>query len=106
MRRPSHEFGGITFLTAQAALEAKLDHLALMSRGLAHDLKNLLTPISSFLVYTDSQYAPASEAGEVHAAAKRSVRLMTEGFHLRNGSTHVMRSDLLAVPPDIDPGVE
>ncbi|MEO6874720.1 MAG: hypothetical protein ABI222_07850, partial [Opitutaceae bacterium] len=42
-------------LTMQAAMQAKMEHLAMMSRGLAHDLKNLITPVSSFLVHTDSQ---------------------------------------------------
>jgi signal transduction histidine kinase len=50
----------------------------MMSRGLAHDLKNLITPVSSFLVHTDGLYPPDSPAGEVHAAARRSVRIMTE----------------------------
>jgi signal transduction histidine kinase len=65
-------------LTAQAALEAKMQHLALMSRGLAHDLKNLITPVSAFLVHTDGRFATNSPEGEVHTAAKRSVRLMTD----------------------------
>lgn len=65
-------------LTNQAALQAKMEHLAMMSRGLAHDLKNLITPVSSFLVHTDGQYAPDSPEAEVHDAAKRSVRIMTD----------------------------
>jgi len=65
-------------LTAEAALKAKLDHLALMSRGLAHDLKNLITPMSSFLVHTEGQFAADSPAAEVHAEARRSVRIMTD----------------------------
>ena len=65
-------------LAAQAALQAKLEHLAFMSRGLAHDLKNLITPVSSFLIHTDGHYPPESPAGEVHALARRSVSIMTE----------------------------
>lgn len=65
-------------LTNQAALQAKMEHLAMMSRGLAHDLKNLITPVSSFLVHTDGRYAPDSAEAEVHDAAKRSVRIMTD----------------------------
>lgn len=65
-------------LTTQAALKAKIDHLALLSRGLVHDLKNLITPISSFLVHTEGQFPPGSAAHEVHADAKRSVKLMTD----------------------------
>ena len=65
-------------LTTQAALQAKTEHLAMMSRGLAHDLKNLITPISSFLVHTDRKFPPASDEAEVHGAAKRSVRIITD----------------------------
>ncbi len=65
-------------LTADAALEAKMQHLAMMSRGLAHDLKNLITPIASFLVHTDGKFEAVSAEAEVHAAAKRSVRRMTD----------------------------
>ncbi|MDZ4820437.1 MAG: HAMP domain-containing sensor histidine kinase [Planctomycetota bacterium] len=65
-------------LTSQAALQAKVEHLAMMSRGLAHDLKNLITPVSSFLIHTDGRYEPGSAEAEVHAAARRSVRVMTD----------------------------
>jgi hypothetical protein len=47
-----------------------------------------------------------ADSGYLHQRGSRSVRLLREGFHLRNGSTHVMRADILAVPDDIDPGVE
>jgi signal transduction histidine kinase len=63
-------------LSAQAALEAKTEHLAMMSRGLAHDLKNLLTPVSSFLVHTEGRFPADSAEAEVHAAANRSIRIM------------------------------
>ncbi|MES2691914.1 MAG: HAMP domain-containing sensor histidine kinase [Verrucomicrobiota bacterium] len=65
-------------LTEQAALQSKMAHLAMMSRGLAHDLKNLITPVSSFLIHTDGRYQPGSVEAEVHAAARRSVRIMTD----------------------------
>ena len=65
-------------LTLQAAIRAKMEHLAMMSRGLAHDLNNLITPISSFLVHTDDRFPPGSSELEVHAAAKRSVRIMAD----------------------------
>jgi len=55
-----------------------MEHLALMSRGLAHDLKNLITPISTFVMHTDGRFDPASLEGEVHTAAKRSVHIMTD----------------------------
>jgi signal transduction histidine kinase len=67
-----------SLLTDQAALQTRLEHLAMMSRGLAHDLKNLITPVSSFLVHTDGRFDPGSAEAEVHAAARRSTRIMTD----------------------------
>ncbi len=65
-------------VSAQAALQAKIEHLAMMSRGLAHDLKNLITPVSSFLIHMDGKYPPDTAEGEVHASARLSVKVMTE----------------------------
>lgn len=65
-------------LAAQAANQARVQHLAMMSRGLAHDLKNLITPVSSFLISTDDRFPPGSPEAEVHADARRSVRVMTD----------------------------
>lgn len=65
-------------LTTQAALTARMEHLAMMSRGLAHDLKNLITPVSSFLIHTDNHFAAGTPEAEVHSAARRSVRIMTD----------------------------
>ncbi len=63
-------------LAEQSALQAKMEHLALMSRGLAHDLRNLLTPVSSFLVHTEGRFEPGSAAHEVHESALRSMHVM------------------------------
>lgn len=65
-------------LTAHAALKNKTEHLAMMSRGLAHDLKNLITPISSFLIHAENRVVPGTVEEEVHATAKRSVRIMND----------------------------
>ena len=65
-------------LTSQQALKAKLEHLAMVSRGLAHDLKNLVTPISSYLVHTTGRHAPGSAEEEVHTAARRSVTIIND----------------------------
>jgi signal transduction histidine kinase len=65
-------------LTTQAALKAKTEHLAMMSRGLAHDLKNLLTPVSSFLVHAEGRFPANSAEAEVHGAAQRSIRIMSD----------------------------
>lgn len=61
-----------------AALQARLEYLAVASRGLAHDLKNLITPVSSYLVHTEGLFARNSSAGEVHAAAQRSADVMSD----------------------------
>ena len=63
-------------LAEQEAMRAKMEYLAMMSRGVAHDLKNLITPISSFLVYTEDRATPGSAEADVHASAKRSVTMM------------------------------
>jgi signal transduction histidine kinase len=65
-------------LTMQAALRAKMEHLAMMSRGLAHDLNNLITPVSSFLVHTRAQFPAGSAEHEVHEAASHSVQVMSD----------------------------
>ena len=65
-------------LATQAAAQARIEHLAMMSRGLAHDLKNLITPVSSFLIHTDSHFQANSPEADVHSAARRSVRIMTD----------------------------
>ena len=63
---------------SHAALQARLEYLAVASRGLAHDLKNLITPVSSYLVHTEGLFARNSSAGEVHAAAQRSAHVMSD----------------------------
>lgn len=63
---------------AHAALLARMEYLAVASRGLAHDLKNLITPVSSYLVHTDGLFHPESPAGEVHATAKRATQIMSD----------------------------
>ena len=48
----------------------------MMSRGLAHDMKNLITPISTYLVHTGSRHRPGTHEATVHDAAQRSVDVM------------------------------
>ena len=64
-------------LTDQLALRARMEYLAMMSRGLAHDLKNLITPVSSFLVHTEGRAPAGSAEEEVHSAASRAIGVMT-----------------------------
>jgi nitrogen-specific signal transduction histidine kinase len=61
----------------QAALKTRIEYLAVMSRGLAHDLKNLITPVSSFLVHMEGRFPVTSHEAEIYAAAQSSVREMT-----------------------------
>jgi signal transduction histidine kinase len=65
-------------LTTQAVLKAKMEHLAMMSRGLAHDLKNLITPISTFLLHTEGVFKSASIEEEVRTAAVQSIKVMRD----------------------------
>jgi hypothetical protein len=44
-----------------------------------------------------------SPTGYFHVRGSRTVRVMPADFHQRNGSTHIVRTDLLAVPPGLDP---
>src|SRR5690606_35758368 len=64
--------------TTQAALNARTEYLSMMSRGLAHDLKNLITPVSTFLVHTEGRFPPNSIESEVHAAARCAMRTFAE----------------------------
>jgi signal transduction histidine kinase len=64
-------------LTDQLALRARMEYLAMMSRGLAHDLKNLITPVSSYLVHTEGRAPAGSAEEEVHSAASRAIGVIT-----------------------------
>jgi signal transduction histidine kinase len=65
-------------LTDQIALQNRIEHLGMMSRALAHDLKNLITPVNAFLVHTEGGFPPRSEAAQVHASAHRAVETITD----------------------------
>lgn len=67
-----------TRLTDQIALQNRLEHLAMMSRALAHDLKNLITPVNAFLVHTEDRFPAGSEAAQVHSSARRSIGTITD----------------------------
>lgn len=82
-------------LNAQAASHARVECLSMMSRGLAHDLRNLITPISTFLVHTKSSFPPASVEADVHSAAATAIRAMTE--YVRN---------TLSFPDRLEPSLE
>ncbi len=65
-------------LASQAALKARIEYLGIASRGLAHDLKNLITPVSSYLVHTDQLFSSTSAECEVHDAAFKATRTIAE----------------------------
>jgi signal transduction histidine kinase len=65
-------------LTDQIALQNRIEHLGMMSRALAHDLKNLITPLNAFLIHTENGLPPESEAARVHASARRSVETISD----------------------------
>jgi signal transduction histidine kinase len=67
-----------TRLTDQASLQSRLEHLGLMSRALAHDLKNLITPVNAFLVHTEGSFPDGSAAAHVHSSARRSVTSISD----------------------------
>jgi signal transduction histidine kinase len=59
-------------LSEAGALNERLDTMSVMSRGLAHDLNNLITPISIFLQVTAKNYADGPEA-DIHRVARRNI---------------------------------
>lgn len=62
----------------QSALQAKIEQLELFSQGFAHDLRNLITPVSTFLLHTESRLKKGTEEADVHAAAKKSMQTMSD----------------------------
>jgi len=56
----------------------KMEAAAMMSRGLAHDLNNLATPVSSFLLHMENRVAAGSPEAEVLAHAKHSIKVMQD----------------------------
>jgi signal transduction histidine kinase len=65
-------------IVSQASLRLRIESVSILSRGLAHDLKNLITPIASFLVHVEKTRMLSAVENEVHQAAKRAARMMTD----------------------------
>ena len=65
-------------LNAQAELKTRLENLAVMSRGLAHDLKNLITPVSTFLSACETEMRLQAKSDPVYVAAHRAMRMITD----------------------------
>lgn len=56
----------------------KMESAAMMSRGLAHDLNNLATPVASFLLHMEPRVQAGTPEAEVLADAKHSIRVMQD----------------------------
>ncbi len=67
-----------TRAAANATQLQKVETASMMSRGLAHDLGNLATPVSSFLVHMESRVSPGTQEAIVLADAKHSIGVMQQ----------------------------
>lgn len=65
-------------VAAHSAAIEKMESAAMMSRGLAHDLNNLATPVSTFLLHMEGRVTPGTAEAEVLADAKQSIRVMQD----------------------------
>jgi signal transduction histidine kinase len=62
----------------QTSIQARLNYFSVGSRGLAHDLRNLITPISSFLEHAGSKQDLSSVEQDAFQAAKHSLSIMND----------------------------
>jgi signal transduction histidine kinase len=60
-------------LKDQIGMAEKLESLAVMSRGLAHDLNNLLTPINTYIQLTGSSHQPEDPDRELLRIAAKNI---------------------------------
>ena len=60
-------------LKDQLGITERLESLAIMSRGLAHDLNNLLTPINTYIQITGSSTRPNDSSGELFQIASKNL---------------------------------
>jgi hypothetical protein len=44
------------------------------------------------------------ETGYIHSVGTRSIQFVPHGFHMKNGSTSVVRTDLIGLPDSVTPG--
>lgn len=66
------------YLSNHAAKIAQMESAAMMSRGLAHDLNNLTTPVSTYLLHSEGRDKPGSPEAEVYHAARHSILVMLD----------------------------
>jgi signal transduction histidine kinase len=67
-----------TILAAQVGLAQRHELLSMMSRGLAHDLNNLLTPVSTVIQLSAGRYESGSNEDQLLEAAENSVRVIRD----------------------------
>jgi signal transduction histidine kinase len=65
-------------VSAHASRIEKLASAAMMSRGLAHDLRNLAAPISAFLLHMENKVTSDTLEAEVLNDAKHSLKVMQD----------------------------
>lgn len=65
-------------IAARTAEIEKMESATMMSRGLAHDLNNLTTPVSTFLLHMEERVTPGTVEAEVLHDAKHSIRVMQD----------------------------
>jgi signal transduction histidine kinase len=65
-------------MAAHVARLERMEAAAMMSRGLAHDLNNLATPVTTFLLHMEPRVAPDTPEADVLRDAKHAVRVMQD----------------------------
>lgn len=65
-------------LAQHAAKLAQIESAAMMSRSLAHDLRNLTTPVVAYLLCAEGRAKPGSPEVEVYEAARHSMKVMDD----------------------------
>jgi signal transduction histidine kinase len=65
-------------VASHAARLETMESAAMMSRGLAHDLNNLTTPVSTFLMYMETRVQPGSLEADVLNDAQYSIKVMQD----------------------------
>jgi signal transduction histidine kinase len=63
-------------VAAHAAKLERMESAMMMSRGLAHDLNNLVTPVSTFLMHMEDRVASGTSEAAVFSDAKHSLKVM------------------------------
>jgi signal transduction histidine kinase len=67
-----------TVLASHLALAETHEVLSLMSRGLAHDVNNMLTPVSTFVQLSAAKFPKDSVDGPLRNAADKSLRVIRD----------------------------